>query len=81
MTGDRYRWGIEAAAMAVHGAVTGSCDWGDADEMAEWLRGRLADWQASPVPTARFDDTVKAMAQAALDEYDAHVLRREVVGG
>ena len=71
---DRYDLEILPVCLGLHMAHTGSADPLPSEDKARhvaWLRQRLADWQPTPhAKWERFDETVKTLIMATLDEVD-----------
>lgn len=69
----RYDLEILPVSLGLHMAHTGSADPLPAEDKARhvaWLRQRLAEWQPSHAKWERFDEAVKAIIMATLDEVD-----------
>lgn len=72
---DWYAYPMEALCAELHQAVTGSGDPLSPKEFAtktSWLRRRLTHWCEGGGLSLAYDNAVKALAIATLDECDAH---------
>ncbi len=70
---DRYDLEILPVCLGLHMAHTGSADPMPAEDKARhvaWLRQRLTDWQPAHAKWERFDEAVKVLIMATLDEVD-----------
>ena len=72
MSFPRYERGVIETAEALHGSLTGSGDPIDEEAAVAWLRERIFhEWAPPSLPgTNGYDSAVRALAEAALNEYE-----------
>lgn len=67
---DFYAFSLADVATSIHSSVCGTGDW-NSDNLATWLRMRVAHWAPGHDRWATFDDAMLRLCEAALAEYDA----------
>lgn len=71
---ERYQYQVLDVAQEIHMHVTGSSDCVHPDEikrLVDFLRMRLDTWTAPVIHWREFDNTVKALLEAAIQEWEA----------
>ncbi len=83
MEDNKFKYSVVTVSQALHGCCSGSGDSLSHEQAIEyytWLNWRLKNWSASTLSTYKvYEDMVKLMAQAALNEYHSSYIEAVLI--